>query len=133
MMMIAARSSTTAIVDSSSFIPTGTREPSSDRMPRANAMSVAAGIAQPCIAVASPRLIHQKIAAGTATPATAHSNGRINWSRLDSWPLRASRLISSATSRKNTAIRPSLIQSRSGLAMRRSPNCITTGSSRKPS
>ena len=44
-------------------------------MPSANAMSVAAGTAQPCIATASPRLIQAKIAAGTATPASAHATG----------------------------------------------------------
>ena len=56
MMTIAARSSITAIVDNSSFIATGTRDPSNDRIPSANAMSVAAGTAHPCIATASPRL-----------------------------------------------------------------------------
>ena len=55
-------------------IATGTREPSSERMPSANAMSVAAGTAQPCIATASPRLIQAKTAAGTATPASAHAS-----------------------------------------------------------
>ena len=56
MITIAIRSSTTAIVDNSSFIPVGTREPSRLRTPSAKAMSVAAGIAQPRIATASPRL-----------------------------------------------------------------------------
>ena len=34
----------------------GTREPSNERMPRAKAISVAAGIAQPELAFLSPRL-----------------------------------------------------------------------------
>ena len=96
-------------------------------------MSVAAGTAQPCIATASPRLIQAKIAAGTATPASAHATGSATCDSEDNCPDSASRLSSSATSRKKIAIRPSLIHSKSGLAIFSPPTCTATGSSRKPS
>ena len=88
MIRIAIRSSTTAIVDSSSFIPTGTRDPSSASTPSANAISVAVGTAQPRIAAASPWLRATNSSAGTATPAIAQTSGRISRSRPASWPLR---------------------------------------------
>ena len=44
MITIAMRSSTTAMVDSSNFIPTGARDPSNASTPRAKAMSVAVGM-----------------------------------------------------------------------------------------
>ena len=78
-------------------------------------MSVAVGIAQPRIASASSRLSAANSNAGTSTPPAAQAIGSSSCSRSDNWPLSASRLISSATSRKNTAIRPSLIHHSTGL------------------
>ena len=60
MIRMATRSSTTAIVDSSSFIPNGTREPSNARMPSAKAISVAVGMAQPRSAMAIA-LVHDPV------------------------------------------------------------------------
>ena len=133
MITIAIKSSTTAMVDSSSFMPIGTREPSSASTPSAKAMSVAVGTAQPRIACASWWFSATNSSAGTATPAAAHTIGSTSCARVASWPLSASRLISSATSRKNTAIRPSLIHSSSGLAISNAPTRTCTGSARKPS
>jgi hypothetical protein len=48
-------------------------------------------------------------------PPTAATTGSAPCEGCDSAPSRTSRLISSPTSRKNTAIRPSLIHSRTGL------------------
>ena len=70
---------------------------------------------------------------GGATPAIAHSTGSVTCESEDSWPLRASRLISSATSRKKIAISPSLIHSSSGLAIFNPPSCTATGRLRKAS
>ena len=50
--------SATAMANSSIFRAIGTREPSKDRMPRANAMSVAVGIAQPRSATGSAAQSH---------------------------------------------------------------------------
>jgi hypothetical protein len=68
--------------------------------------------------------------AGTATPASAQTTGSDNCENDDNCPDNASRFSSSATSRKKIAIRPSLIQSSSGLAIFSAPNCTATGSSR---
>src|SRR5690606_13833488 len=133
MIRIAIRSSTTAIVDSSSFIPVGTRDPSSESTPSANAMWVAAGTDQRRIAVGSSWLRALNSKAGTTTPAAAQTTGSASRSNPASWPVSDSRLISSETSRKNTAISPSLIHSSHGLAIRNSPNTTATGMSRKPS
>ena len=127
------RSSITAIVDNSSVIATGTREPSNASTPSANAISVAVGTAQPRIAAASPWFNAMNSNAGTATPATAQPSGNTSWSRPASWPVNASRLISSATSRKKIAIRPSLIHSSNGLAISSSPMRTCTGRSRNAS
>ena len=58
MMTIAARSSTTATVVKNTFSDSGTRLPSSDKTPSENAMSVAAGMAQPLTATGSLQVIH---------------------------------------------------------------------------
>ena len=133
MIRIATRSSTTAIVDNSNFIPNGTRDPSNARMPSAKAMSVAVGMAQPRNAVGSSWLTPQNRIAGTATPPIAHSTGSSICSRLESWPLSVSRLISSATSRKNTAIKPSLIQCSAPLTSPKSPMVKPMGRCRNAS
>ena len=66
------------------FRAMGTRLPSSVNTPRAKAISVAAGIAQPCIAAELCQLKPLYIAAGTAMPPTAAIVGRINLLALDS-------------------------------------------------
>ncbi|MNP83077.1 hypothetical protein D3C76_1819090 [compost metagenome] len=59
MTMIAPRSSMIARVIRNSFSETGTRLPSSASTPRAKAMSVAVGMAQPATAAGSSRLMNQ--------------------------------------------------------------------------
>jgi hypothetical protein len=86
----------------------GTRGPNSEITPSANAMSVAAGIAQPW--AAGPGLKARYTTAGTAMPPAAAIPGRRRRDQVASCPSSASRLISRPTNRKNTAIRPSLIQ-----------------------
>ena len=92
-------------------------------------MSVAVGIAQPRIAPASPWFIAVYSSAGAATPATAQTTGSTSWSRLDSCPEITSRLISSDTSRKNTAIRPSLIHQCSDLPQSAPPSGVSRNTS----
>ena len=92
------------------FSEAGTLRPSMAQTPSAKAMSVAAGMAQPRNAWASPQFTAAKIAAGVTKPPNAAITGNAACFGLDSAPSIASRLISSPTSRKNTAIRPSLIQ-----------------------
>ena len=93
------------------FSEAGTRLPSSDSTPSAKAMSVAVGIAQPRQCgriVAVDRDIDQRRhdhAAGGGDAGQARAAARST-----SWPSSISRLISSPTSRKNTAISPSLTQ-----------------------
>ncbi|MNV72804.1 hypothetical protein D3C71_1659190 [compost metagenome] len=59
MTMIAPRSSMMAKVIRNSFSDTGTRLPSSASTPRAKAISVAVGIAQPATAAGFSRLMNQ--------------------------------------------------------------------------
>ena len=92
------------------FIEAGTRLPNSESTPSAKAMSVAVGIAQPRITSPLFQLSEAKISAGTAMPPAAQRPGRTRRDQVESWPSTTSRLISSPTSRKNTAISASLIQ-----------------------
>ena len=62
----------------------GTREPSSDRTPRANAMSVAAGIAQPARVSGVSRLKAIYISAGTIMPPAAAAPGRMRRDQVES-------------------------------------------------
>ncbi len=73
-------------------------------------MSVAVGMAQPRMVSGVARLKATKNSAGTAMPPAAATPGRMRRGQVESWPSRNSRLISRPTSRKNTAIRRSLIQ-----------------------
>ena len=66
------------------------------------------------------------MAAGTAMPPTAATAGRITFSGWESCPIKTSRLISSPTRRKKTAIRPSLIHSSKGFSMPNSPMASET-------
>ena len=75
----------------------------------AKAMSVAAGIAQPRHKPGSLCVTARNTSAGTTMPAKAAMTGMALAARSASAPTSASRLISSPTSRKNTAINPSLI------------------------
>ncbi len=99
----------------------GTREPSSESTASAKAMSVAAGIAQPCRAEGSCQLIARYNSAGINMPPTAPRPGSTMLLSCDSSPRSTSRFSSNPISRKKTAIMPSLIQSSSGLAISRAP------------
>src|SRR5690606_31412877 len=87
---------------------TGTLLSNNDITARANAISVAIGIAHP-EAVSYPEFNAKNIAAGTSAPPTAQSIGIIAFFGDDSSPSTISLLISSPTNRKKTAIRPSFI------------------------
>ena len=71
-------------------------------------MSVAIGIAHPRAAVPPP-FVREKMSAGTIMPPSAAAIGSAACRGDASSPASASRLISNPTSRKNTAINPSLI------------------------
>ena len=109
MIAIAMMSSTIATLSRNSRAPADTRSPSSASTPTANAMSVAAGIAHPR-APSPPAVSSTKIAIGSTTPPTAAIAGSAAARRSRSSPATSSRLISSPTTRKNTAISPSLTQ-----------------------
>ena len=79
-------------------------------IPRAKAMSVAAGIAHPRNVSEFPQFMAAKIIAGNMRPPKAAIAGRLICDLLESWPSMTSRLISKVTSRKKIAISPSLIQ-----------------------
>ena len=72
-------------------------------------MSVAAGIAQPS-APSPPAVSATKIAIGSTTPPRAAIAGSSAALRSRSSPVTSSRLISSPTTKKNSAISPSLTQ-----------------------
>ncbi|MCY1179905.1 hypothetical protein D9M73_203240 [compost metagenome] len=62
----------------------------------------------------------------------AAAPGRTICDGLDNWPSRTSRFTSRPISRKNSAIRPSLIHSSKGLAIFSAPIWATTGVSSRP-
>jgi hypothetical protein len=102
-------SSITANASKSTRSAPGTRLPSSVRIPTANAISVAIGIAQPA-EPARPTLRLAKITAGTSMPPSAAASGSAALRKVASSPSKISRRISRPTTRKNTVIAPSLIQ-----------------------
>ncbi len=85
-------------------------------------MSVAVGAAHRPGVLIWPALIDAKIRAGTAMPATAARIGRASRRGLASSPLSASYFSSSPTTKKNTAIRPCLIQSSTEAVSLKAPN-----------
>ena len=89
----------------------GSRFATRARPARAKAMSVAVGTGQPLGDPASPWLTARYVRAGTIIPPAAANRGRASRRGLDSSPRSTSNLISRPTTRKNTAISPSLTQS----------------------
>ena len=116
-----------AIASSSTFSAIGTRLPSIARMPRAKAMSVAAGMAHPARFAGTSLLMRMKIAAGAAMPPIAANTGRLACDHELSCPVRTSRFTSRPTRKKKTAISPSLTQCSSDLSMPNSPMLMATG------
>ena len=127
MIRIAPISSKIASEVKNTFRLSGTREPNKLKTPRAKAISVAVGIAQPCIATGSFGFKSTYISAGTTIPPIAPNPGRIILRRSESSPSKNSRLSSRPTNRKNTAIKPSLTHINKGFASARAPTCTTTG------
>ena len=109
-MTMAAKSSMMAKAVKNTFMLKGTREPSKANTPKANAMSVAVGIAQPLAVSTSPALNAKNISAGTVKPAKAAKPGNKRCCVVCKAPLKNSRLTSKPTYKKNTAIKASLIQ-----------------------
>ena len=87
---------------------TGTLSPKMERMPTANAMSVAVGMPQP-EAASVPLFTSVKMSAGATTPPNAAITGRMAFLKDDSSPHTTSRLISRPTVKKNTTMRMSLM------------------------
>ena len=108
MIATAPMSSMIATVVRNNLSEVGARLPRSARTPIAKAISVAAGIAQPFTSPGSPATMNKYTPAGTIIPAAAAKNGRRRSAQVVRCPSTNSRLISSPTSRKNTAMRPSL-------------------------
>jgi hypothetical protein len=109
MIAMAMMSSTIATVSRNNLTPEDTRSPSRASTPTANAMSVAAGMAQP-EASSLPAVTARKIPAGSTTPPIAAIAGSAAALRSRSSPVTSSRLISRPTTKKNSAMRPSLTQ-----------------------
>ena len=108
-MMIAPRSSKIARVNKKTFSELGARDPTKANTPKAKAMSVAAGIAQPLIVSGVFQLNIRYSAAGIAMPPTAAKPGKTTSAGFFSFPSNTSRFNSSPTRKKKIAIRPSLI------------------------
>jgi hypothetical protein len=89
--------------------PAGIRFFNKVSTPIEKAMSVAIGIAQP-VASTPERLNARYTPAGTTIPPTAATSGSMAREKELSSPSTSSRLISSPTTRKKIAIRPSLIR-----------------------
>ena len=90
--------------------------PTKARMPSANAMSVAAGMAQPPSVSGVPQFSITKTSAGRAIPPTAAMPGRATSAGFFNLPSTISRFSSSPIRKKNTAISPSLIHRISGFS-----------------
>ena len=113
MTKMAPRSSTIARAARKILREVGTRLPSSESTPKANAMSVAIGIPQPEL-VAFEALNKKNIPAGTIIPPKAANMGMAAFFGEESSPSTISRLISKPTNRKKIAINPSLIHNETG-------------------
>ena len=120
-------SSTIASVRRNTFSGLGTRDPSSAMTPTANAMSVAIGIPQPSTP-SPPRLNTTYRPAGTIIPPRAAIAGIAARLGSASSPSTNSRLISSPTTKKKIAIRPSFTQCSNDSSRWKSPNSISSRS-----
>src|SRR6185437_1620197 len=107
MTRIAPRSSTIASASRNTFSGNGARLPSNASTPSANAISVAIGMPQPW-APRPPKFHAVKMSAGTSIPPNAAATGNIALRGDASSPLSSSRLISSPTTKKKTAMSASL-------------------------
>jgi hypothetical protein len=87
----------------------GTRVPSKERMPSTKAISVAMGMPHP-VTCGLSGLRATKISVGTIIPPTAATSGNSALLGEDNSPAMNSRFNSSPTTKKNIAMRPSLIQ-----------------------
>jgi hypothetical protein len=87
MMMIARRSSRMASAVRNILSETGTREPRRASTPRAKAMSVAVGMAQPRIFSPSPMFKATKIRPGMTMPPAAAMPGSTRRGHVESWPI----------------------------------------------
>ena len=102
-------SSAMVSVERNTRSPNGTRSPKSARIPRQNAMSFAMGTPQPC-SKPLPALTAVYTNAGTTAPPAAATMGSSALRGLVSSPAVISNFISSPTSRKNSAIKKSLMK-----------------------
>ena len=107
--MMPPRSSATANAARKTLSPVGTLVLNTDSTPSENAMSVAMGIAIPRCMSASPGHSSQNTITGSNIPPHAPITGSMAFFIEDSSPTKISRLISSPTERKNSAIRKSFI------------------------
>ena len=96
-------------VDKNERSPAGMRLPSSAKIPRQNAMSFAMGTPQPC-SKPLPMFTTLYTTAGTTAPPAAPKMGSRALRGLRSSPAVSSNFISNPTSRKNMAMRKSLMK-----------------------
>ena len=104
MIKMPPKSSMIANAVKKTFNDNGTRLPSNDKTPSENAISVAVGIAQPCM-FSEPALN-----AKNNIPPIAASNGNNTFFGEDNSPITNSRFISKPTRKKKNAINKSLTQ-----------------------
>ena len=117
-----------ASVEKNTLAAGATLSPASDMMPRAKAMSVAMGTAQPL--VAPPQLSSVYIRAGAATPPQAARMGIMAWRGLVKTPAVSSYLSSMPTDRKKMAIKKSLIKPSTEMLAIKGPSVMARGCSR---
>ena len=109
MTRIAPKSSMTAKAVKKIFKDVGTRLPKRDKIPIANAISVAIGIPAPfCVGV--PKLNAKNSPAGISIPPSAPKTGKAAFLMLDNSPPYNSRSNSNPMSKKKIVMSPSLIQ-----------------------
>src|SRR4051794_4133448 len=117
----ATTSSTTRAVSRNARTCSGTRRPSSARVPSANAVSV--DIATPqAWEVGRPALTARKTRAGTAIPTSPATSGSARRERSRRSPRSNSRRAPSPTTKKKNVMRPLLTQSRSSRETLQSPS-----------
>ena len=109
MIKMPPKSSMIANAVKKTFNDNGTRLPSKDKTPSENAMSVAVGIAQPCV-FSEPALNAKNINAGNNIPPNAANNGNNTFFGDDNSPVISSRFISKPTKKKKIAISKSFTQ-----------------------
>ncbi len=119
-------SSVTAVEMKNTLMAAGTRLPRMASSPSTKAVSVPMGMPQPTDSGLEGPTMNRKISAGNAMPPMDAPMGSRALRGLENSPPTNSRLSSRATTKKNMAIRPSLIRCSRSFSRMKSPTLIPT-------